>query len=293
MKKSRKDGKIYAKIFEKWNTNRTPLTLKGEDFTYIPEPGEEFRQCYLADTEKNRQQRFYKARHGLPKNWWVSDQGTIIRVIGNKKDGYRVALYYGQGGSRLQVRIKKDVYPREAIVGLAFADKLPLIDEMAAECIEKKGLTAFRRNRKGTGVEVHHCSSYVPFNTRTEAMRNLKVNCNPKNIRFLLSKMHDILAHMQPCMKRLYSGTETLEDIHALSEEISRANIGDRTTTFFPGESGRQGDITTFPPPANVNVKFKNNTSISLQQLAEALHVYAIKTGNLHLTEKGKKLLKE
>ena len=114
MKKDRKNSRAYAKIFEEWNKNRTPLTLNGEDFTYIPEPGEEFRQCYLADTKKNRQQRFYKARHGLPKNWWVSDQGTIVRVMGSKKAGYRVALYYGQGGPRLQVRIKKDAYPREA-----------------------------------------------------------------------------------------------------------------------------------------------------------------------------------
>ena len=63
MTKGRKNSRVYAKIFEEWNKNRTPLTLNGEDFTYIPEPGEEFRQCYLADTKKNRQQRFYKARH--------------------------------------------------------------------------------------------------------------------------------------------------------------------------------------------------------------------------------------
>lgn len=210
--------------------------------------------------------------------------------MGSKKAGYRVALYYGQSGPRLQVRIKKDAYPREAIVGLVFADKLPYIDGKTAECIEEKGLKAFRRNRNGTGVEVHHCSSYVPFNTRAEAMRNLKVNCNPKNIRFLLSKMHDILAHMQPCMKRLYSGTETIEDIHTLGEEISRAGVGDRTTSFLPGESGRQGDVVT--TPVNDNVKFENNKSMSLQQFLDALHVYAMETGNLHLTEQGKKLLK-
>lgn len=121
-------------------------------------------------------------------------------------------------------------------------------------------------------------------------MRNLKVNCNPKNIRFLLSKMHDILAHMQPCMKRLYSGTETIEDIHTLGEEISRAGVGDRTTSFLPGESGRQGDVVT--TPVNDNVKFENNKSMSLQQFLDALHVYAMETGNLHLTEQGKKLLK-
>lgn len=103
--------------------------------------------------------------------------------------------------------------------------------------------------------------------------------------------MHDILAHMQPCMKRLYSGTETIEDIHTLGEEISRAGVGDRTTSFLPGESGRQGDVVT--TPVNDNVKFENNNSMSLQQFAEVLHVYAIATGNIHLTEQGKKLLKK
>lgn len=245
MKKGKKNSRAYAKIFEEWNKNRTPLTLNVEDFTYIPEPEEEFRQCYLADTKKNRQQRFYKARHGLPKNWWVSDKGTIVRVMGSKKEGHGVALYYGQSGPRLQVRIKKDVYPREAIVGLVFADKLPWIDEKAAECIEKKGLRAFRRNRNGTGVEVHHCSSYVPFDTRTEAMRNLKVNCNPKNIRFLLSKMHDVLDYLQPHMEQLHAGTETPEDILALSEAAERAGIGNEVHILMPGRSGRQGDIIT------------------------------------------------
>lgn len=181
----------------------------------------------------------------MPKNWWVSDQGTIVRVMGSKKAGYRVALYYGQGGPRLQVRIKKDAYPREAIVGLVFADKLPYIDEKAAECIEKKGLKAFRKNRDRMGVEVHHCSSYVPFNTRAEAMRNLKVNCNPKNMRFLLSKMHDMLDYLQPNMRRLYAGTETPEDILALSEAADRAGIGNEVYVIMPGRSVRQGDIVT------------------------------------------------
>lgn len=92
-------------------------------------------------------------------------------------------------------------------------------------------------------------------------------------------------------MKRLYSGTETLEDIHALGKEISRAGVGDRPTTFLPGESGRQGDVVT--APANDNIKFENNKSMSIQQLLDALHVYAIATGNMHLTAQGKELLKK
>lgn len=117
MTKGRKNSRVYAKIFEEWNKNRTPLTLNGEDFTYIPEPGEEFRQCYLADTKKNRQQRFYKARHGLD--------------------------------------------------------------------------------------------------------------------------------YLQPNMRRLYAGTETPEDILALSEAADRAGIGNEVYVIMPGRSVRQGDIVT------------------------------------------------
>ena len=43
-------------------------------------------------------------------------------------------------------------------------------------------------------------------------------------------------------MKRLYSDTETIEDIHAINEALVRADVKE-TTIVSPGASGRQGDI--------------------------------------------------
>lgn len=70
-------------------------------------------------------------------------------------------------------------------------------------------------------------------------------NYNPKNMRFLLSKMHDMLDYLQPNMRRLYAGTETPEDILALSEAADRAGIGNEVYVIMPGRSVRQGDIVT------------------------------------------------
>lgn len=66
-----------------------------------------------------------------------------------------------------------------------------------------------------------------------------------KNMRFLLSKMHDMLDYLQPNMRRLYAGTETPEDILALSEAADRAGIGNEVYVIMPGRSVRQGDIVT------------------------------------------------
>lgn len=119
------DYQKYVKVFETWNENRTPLTLrwKDEEYTYYPDSSEEFRPCYLETIPENEQVRFFKARNEMPKNWWVSDRGTIIRIIGNENDGYQAALYYGQGEKRLQVRIKEQAYAREAIVGIVLRIK--------------------------------------------------------------------------------------------------------------------------------------------------------------------------
>ena len=87
---------IYRKTFEAWNKKRTTLSVycrqMDEIYPYIPIEEEEFRLCLLEDTCENRQLNFIKARHWLPKKWWVSDRGTIIRVEGDEKNGYYVTL---------------------------------------------------------------------------------------------------------------------------------------------------------------------------------------------------------
>lgn len=56
------DYQKYVKVFETWNENRTPLTLrwKDEEYTYYPDSSEEFRPCYLETIPENEQVRFLK-----------------------------------------------------------------------------------------------------------------------------------------------------------------------------------------------------------------------------------------
>lgn len=54
-----------------------------------------------------------------------------------------------------------------------------------------------------------------------------------------------MLDYLQPNMRRLYAGTETPEDILALSEAADRAGIGNEVYVIMPGRSVRQGDIVT------------------------------------------------
>lgn len=58
-------------------------------------------------------------------------------------------------------------------------------------------------------------------------------------------KRKDMLDYLQPNMRRLYAGTETPEDILALSEAADRAGIGNEVYVIMPGRSVRQGDIVT------------------------------------------------
>lgn len=63
--------KKYQSVFNGWNKNRiaveTFLMSMDEPYIYVPKEGEEFRQCYLSDRKANRSQKFYKARHEMPR----------------------------------------------------------------------------------------------------------------------------------------------------------------------------------------------------------------------------------
>ena len=101
----------------------------------------------------------------------------VIRVEGSHKKDYRVTLYLGQCSStgRFQVVHKKKVYARETIVGVVFPDKIPIIDPMAAEIIERKGLNAFRKARgnmaKSESIELHHVNGYIRAKNMREALK--------------------------------------------------------------------------------------------------------------------------
>lgn len=265
---------IYRKTFEAWNKKRTTLSVycrqMDEIYTYIPIEEEEFRQCHLEDTCENRKQKFFKARHGLPKKWWVSDRGTIIRVEGGEKNGYYVTLYLGQYSStgRLQVKYKDETYARETIVGLVFPDKIPVIDPGAAAVIERKGLNAFRKARgnmsKAESVELHHVKGYVKSKNEKEAFDNMKENCNPKYIRFLQTQTHKVLSKVGKHAKNLYSGNESVEDIQALSAAVTSSGM-EEPVCYIPGEKRNTGDICRTP-----DAVLENERNMSVYDFATA-----------------------
>lgn len=175
--------------------------------------------------------------------WWASVGRCFKRLKSkfSKINAKSSKLHSNPNSNVFKVFLNLSLSDKDkAIVGIVFEDKIPWIDEKAAECIEKYGLAAFRRN--GEGIEVHHCKGYATFSSRTEAMNNLKINCDLNNIRFLPANVHKVLGYIQPNMKRLYSNTETIEDIHAINEALVRADVKE-TTIVSPGASGRQGDI--------------------------------------------------
>lgn len=264
----------YRKTFEVWNKEKTVLSVyskrTGETYIYTPTDDEEFRPCYLEDTYENRQQKFFKARHELPKRWWVSDKGTIIRVEGSHKKGYRVTLYLGQCSStgRFQVVHKKKVYARETIVGIVFPDKIPIIDPMAAEIIERKGLNAFRKARgniaKSESIELHHVNGYIKSKNMREAIENMKENCNPKYIRFLQAQAHEVLSRIGNHPGNLYNGNETSEDIKNLGRAITASGI-EEPLTHLPGERRNTGDICS-----TSDVTLQNGTKMNIYDFVNA-----------------------
>ena len=264
----------YKKTFESWNKERTALSVYSaktdETYTYTPTEDEEFRQCHLEDTYKNRKQKFFKARHELPKRWWVSDRGTIIRVEGSKKKGYHVTLYLGQYSStgRLQVVHKKKAYARETIVGLVFPDKIPVIDPGAAAVIEDKGLNAFRKARrnmtKSESVELHHVNGYVKSENMQEALEKMKENCNPKYIRFLQTQTHEILNRVGNHAKNLYTGNENIEDIQTFSAAVASSGV-EEPVCYIPEEKRNTGEICR-----TSDVTLENGMKMSVNDFATA-----------------------
>lgn len=227
----RKNGKQkdYQKIFNKWNEKREPIKVKVDDQEYIYEPaeGEEFRQCYVANSHKNKGLTFLKARNELPKYWFVSNRGTILTVKNNE-----ITVYLGQfSGRRLQVRCDNQTYSREVIVGLVFADQMLYISPRVRKKIEEEGLQAFKSKRKGQKVEAHHINLYVQSDNILGSLQNLKINACPQNIMFLLEHEHKLLT--------IYSGSgDELEKIKKASEKPI-----DCPRLIMQGDEPRSGQV--------------------------------------------------
>lgn len=190
---TKKNYKHYQEIFKEWDAERTKLSFN-DYIIYQPKDDEEFRQCYLPETAK--EQPFYKARHALPKYWYISNYGTMLTLQNNK-----VELFVGQISSsdRLQACFIYDknryVLSREAIVALVFSEEVHCTD-CARELIEKQGVKAFNRGNYSRSIELHHVHGYQkpvkPMDVY-EIMKNLAINCDFDAIELVTRLEHDLI----------------------------------------------------------------------------------------------------
>lgn len=194
---TKKNYKQYQTIFNQWDAERTKLSFN-DYIIYQPKDDEEFRQCYLPETAK--EQPFYKARHAMPKYWYVSNYGTMLTL----QNG-RVELYVGQISSsdRLQTCFyysgDRYVLSREAIVALVFNEDVHCT-ACAKELIEKQGVKAFNRGNYSKSVELHHVHGYKkpvkPMDVY-EIMKNLAINCDFDAIELVTRLEHDLIHRPQ------------------------------------------------------------------------------------------------
>lgn len=191
----KKNYKYYQAIFNQWNENRTKLTFK-DYVVYTPKEDEIFRPCYLPESSKG--EPFYRARHALPKYWYVSNYGTMITV----QNG-RVELYIGQisTSDRLQscfyVKVERYSLSRESIVALVFNESVQCSD-CARELIEKKGVKSFNRGGYSKSVELHHSKGYlhpVRWMDVYQIMENVPINCALDRIELLTAMEHNYVHH--------------------------------------------------------------------------------------------------
>lgn len=194
----RKNYKYYKEIFDKWNKERTVLEFNNL-IKYTPKLNEIFRPCYLPESAKG--EPFYKARHALPKYWYISNYGTMLTV----KNG-RVELYIGQvtSSDRLQACIyyrgDRYVLSREAIVALVFNESVHCT-ECARELIEKQGIKAFNRGNYSRCVELHHTKGYIhPIKSMdvVQVLQNLPQNSALDAIELVTKLEHDLIHHPIP-----------------------------------------------------------------------------------------------
>lgn len=171
----------------KSNSNTDGETTKDDEI---------FRPCYLPESQKS--EPCYKARHALPKYWFVSNYGTMITA----QNG-RVELFVGQisSSNRLQAcfNYKGDRYvlARETIVAMVFNESVQCSD-CARELIEKKGVKAFSRGGYSTSVVLHHSKGYlqpVRLMDVYQIMENVPINCALDRIELLTAMEHNYVHH--------------------------------------------------------------------------------------------------
>lgn len=198
----RKTAAQYLKIFREWQKE----ALKSKNYNVVSAKNhsqqitiqsltrselQNFRQCYTTD----KTTKYYKARHQLPKYWFLSDKGTLLTVANGKVELYTAYITKKTLKAREQYKISKysiGVDPA-VLVGFVFGCDCTSKAEKLINC---NGLRALQVGI----VDLHHKKGYAHAKNADKLKEELKENriknCKLKDILFCTHKEHDMLTYM-------------------------------------------------------------------------------------------------
>ena len=205
-----KDARMYMRKFRLWDKGVSDgcktckrETLYSQDYgnpvAFTPKDDEVFVQCYTAD----KKAKFYKARHYLPKYWFISQYGNLISFkgengfyvkpsdTGKKADGKQREAYKPQ-------YIRDCKAPVNLDVGLLFALSFGYeATSKAQKLLDSSGLKALKRGEKGSYyVEIHHQQDGYKFAEGTETLEETfarrAYNCQRKRLLLIRNDEHNL-----------------------------------------------------------------------------------------------------
>lgn len=182
--------KTYKKKFEKFVEKKIPV--KGTKFdtevSEIIENANDFRQCYAPD---------FKVRKQLPKYWFISKEGFLVSVKGDKPKWIKPDLSSGRPTFKpspdLKDWVKNKSISTYDLVALAWGstisdDAYYLLDTVGAAilgCYEKD-----ERKLHKSKVQGHHWK--IPY-IHEMTLENYIKNNNPENVQIVTTKEHHLL----------------------------------------------------------------------------------------------------
>lgn len=236
----RKTAAQYLKIFKEWQKE----ALKSKIYNVASAKNhskqiiiqsltrselQKFTQCYTTD----KTTKYYRARHQLPKYWFLSDKGTLLTVANGKVELYTAYITKKTLTAREQYKISKysiGVDPA-VLVGFVFGCDCTSKAEKLINC---NGLQALQVGV----VDLHHKKGYTHAknveNLKEELKKNRAKNCTLKDIMFCTHKEHETLTYMpntnditaEAEYKQLQRIINTFSDVKAPIAIIQDNNCG-------------------------------------------------------------------
>ena len=270
----RKTAVQYLKIFREWQKE----ALKSKNYNVVSAKNhskqitiqsltrselQNFRQCYTTD----KTTKYYKARHQLPKYWFLSDKGTLLTVANGKVELYTAYITKKTLKAREQYKISKysiGVDPA-VLVGFVFGCDCTSKAEKLINC---NGLRALQVGI----VDLHHKKGYAHAKNadklKEELKKNRIKNCKLKDILFCTHKEHDMLTYMPN------TNSITAEAEYKQSQRIINTYPDIKVPIVIVQDNNQGGYITE-------NVEDIKNIFNSKNQVLSLIQTIRDKNGNL------------